>query len=400
MQQNKNNSKKRKSKKTRKPKVYIPAYKIIILCSIIILICMTLLLITTIKSSKDTQASSIAERYEKTAEEQNKSTLQELQKSSENQDKSKNEQKTEKKQEKVKTQKPPKITEFTDEKINQKKVSTPQKEAEKIKKEQQNNEQKTKIIEQPTQKSTEITEKKSDLQKTSKYDFPSAKNNAQLIFVFDDGGQNISHLETFLQLPIPITIAVLPCLEYSKQSAQKIRNSKNELILHQPMQAINPNINPGPGAITPKMTEDEIIATLFRNINEIGPVAGMNNHEGSAVTADAEKMSVILKFASEEGIYFLDSRTNSQTKVPYISKQLGYSYYERNIFLDNEKTNQNALNELKKGLDFANKNGSVIMIGHIWSADFLPNFILEVLPELQEKGYTFCTVSESNAIKY
>ena len=187
---------------------------------------------------------------------------------------------------------------------------------------------------------------------------------------------------------------------HSVESAQKIRNSGNELILHQPMQALNSKVNPGPGAITPQMSEDEIIATLFYNINEIGPVVGMNNHEGSAITADAEKMAVILKMANEEGIYFLDSRTNSETKVPYVANLMGYSYYERNIFLDNEKTNENALQELKKGLAIANKNGSVIMIGHIWSASFLPDFLLEVIPELQEKGYTFCTVSTSNAQKF
>ncbi|MDY4831545.1 MAG: divergent polysaccharide deacetylase family protein, partial [Treponema sp.] len=242
---------------------------------------------------------------------------------------------------------------------------------------------------------TKKIEKKAD-----KFDFPLAKNHAQLIFVFDDGGQNLAHLESFLKLPIPITIAVLPRLVHSVESAQKIRNSGNELMLHQPMQALNSKVNPGPGAITPQMSEDEIIATLFYNINEIGPIVGMNNHEGSAITADAEKMAVILKMANEEGIYFLDSRTNSETKVPYVANLMGYSYYERNIFLDNEKTNENALQELKKGLAIANKNGSVIMIGHIWSASFLPDFLLEVIPELQEKGYTFCTVSTSNAQKF
>ena len=253
---------------------------------------------------------------------------------------------------------------------------------------------------QKKSESLEPVETQKNERKTNKFDFPLAKNHAQLIFVFDDGGQNLAHLESFLKLPIPITIAVLPRLVHSVESAQKIRNSGNELILHQPMQALNSKVNPGPGAITPQMSEDEIIATLFYNINEIGPIAGMNNHEGSAITADAEKMAVILKMANEEGIYFLDSRTNSETKVPYVANLMGYSYYERNIFLDNEKTNENALQELKKGLAIANKNGSVIMIGHIWSASFLPDFLLEVIPELQEKGYTFCTVSTSNAQKF
>ena len=231
------------------------------------------------------------------------------------------------------------------------------------------------------------------------FNFPQAVNHAQLIFVFDDGGQNLNHLDAFLNLPFPITVAVLPKLAYSKESAKKIRASGNELMLHQPMQAINKSVNPGPGAITPEMDEDQIIATLFTNINEIGPVAGINNHEGSAITADAEKMEIVLKVASENGIFFLDSRTNVETKVPYVAGEMGYTYYERNIFLDNTKTKENALSELKKGLTIANKNGSVIMIGHVWSADFLPAFLKEIYPELKEKGYTFSVVSKSNAQK-
>ena len=419
-----NNKKKRKAKKSRKPKVYIPTYKIIILCSIVIVICMSLLLVTTIKSSENPQNSSIQNRYQQTEVTQ-KETSSDKKKEIPAKDEEKSKEENVKKAESGKTDNQKKTDDSKDKSESKKqdkqsaaKPETTQKtQTTQTKKssgaENQNLEKKEnqssakdenkKTQEDKNQKVQETSksdETKKIEKKADKFDFPLAKNHAQLIFVFDDGGQNLAHLESFLKLPIPITIAVLPRLVHSVESAQKIRNSGNELILHQPMQALNSKVNPGPGAITPQMSEDEIIATLFYNINEIGPIAGMNNHEGSAITADAEKMAVILKMANEEGIYFLDSRTNSETKVPYVANLMGYSYYERNIFLDNEKTNENALQELKKGLAIANKNGSVIMIGHIWSASFLPDFLLEVIPELQEKGYTFCTVSTSNAQKF
>lgn len=433
-----NNKKKRKAKKSRKPKVYIPPYKIIILCSIVIVICMSLLLVTTIKSSENPQNSSIQNRYQQTevtqkenssdkkkdvpAKVKEKSKEENVKKAesgkTDNQKKTDNSKdKSESKKQDKQSAAKPETTQKTQ--TTQIKKSSGAENQEVEKKENQSSakdenkktqEDKNQKIQETSKSQKSQNQKKSESlepvetqkneRKTNKFDFPLAKNHAQLIFVFDDGGQNLAHLESFLKLPIPITIAVLPRLVHSVESAQKIRNSGNELILHQPMQALNSKVNPGPGAITPQMSEDEIIATLFYNINEIGPIAGMNNHEGSAITADAEKMAVILKMANEEGIYFLDSRTNSETKVPYVANLMGYSYYERNIFLDNEKTNENALQELKKGLAIANKNGSVIMIGHIWSASFLPDFLLEVIPELQEKGYTFCTVSTSNAQKF
>ena len=363
------NSTKRKnySNKNRKPKVYVSPYKALVLCFAVILFCLCLLLIVS-KVDKTTTSSSelpsISERFEEP-----KVTVK-----TEKVDKVEN--KTEK-TEKVVRKEEPVIKQTTP-------PATQEKTAETTKK------QETKTT--TPQTTTTQTVKAS-------YNFPQAVNHAQLIFVFDDGGQNLNHLDAFLNLPFPITVAVLPRLAYSKESAKKIRASGNELMLHQPMQAINKSVNPGPGAITPEMDEDQIIATLFTNINEIGPVAGINNHEGSAITADAEKMEIVLKVASENGIFFLDSRTNVETKVPYVAGEMGYTYYERNIFLDNTKTKENALSELKKGLTIANKNGSVIMIGHVWSADFLPAFLKEIYPELKEKGYTFSVVSKSNAQK-
>ena len=386
------NSTKRKnySNKNRKPKVYVSPYKALVLCFAVILFCLCLLLIVSKVDKTTTNSSklpSISERFE--------------------------EPKVTVKTEKVDKVEPVKVepVKETETKVQEVKIDKVENKTEKTEKVVRKEEPVIKQTTSPaTQEKTAETTKKQETKTTTpqttttqtvkaSYNFPQAVNHAQLIFVFDDGGQNLNHLDAFLNLPFPITVAVLPRLAYSRESAKKIRASGNELMLHQPMQAINKSVNPGPGAITPEMDEDQIIATLFTNINEIGPVAGINNHEGSAITADAEKMEIVLKVASENGIFFLDSRTNVETKVPYVAGEMGYTYYERNIFLDNTKTKENALAELKKGLTIANKNGSVIMIGHVWSADFLPAFLKEIYPELKEKGYTFSVVSKSNAQK-
>ena len=390
---------------TKKPKVYIPAYKAIILCCVIITICMSLLLVTTLKEPDRKLSDAAIQRYKeeivdskKDAEEVKEKEISKKADSSKKTETAKKSEATKKTENSKKTEAP---------KTDIKKTETAKKEAPKEEAPKKN--EAPKRIETPqakeekklaeTKDAAPATPPKVQNEQKSKYNFPAAKNGAQLIFVFDDGGQNLSHLAPFLKLPFPITVAVLPQIAHSKESAAQVRASGNELILHQPMQSVNASVNPGPGAIKPDMTEEQIKSLLFQNITEIGPISGLNNHEGSGITADAEKMATVLQFASQEGIYFLDSRTNVETKVPYVARELGYSYYERNIFLDNEKTKENALKELKKGLDLANKNGSVIMIGHIWSADFLPAFLQEVYPELKAQGYTFSTVSKSKAKK-
>ena len=423
-------------KKKRKPKVYIPTYKIIILCASVIAVCMTLLLITTVASGNKAEKqnkkekSTVAEKKAEKTIENTSPFFSDSESSPAENDKSKKkslstqEIKPEKKNDIAPAQK---TAQQTAQKSDEKKPSTttnaaktetttktPEQKVESSSKstETKSTEQKnTQTVEsksvatvkvpepeiKPVEKPSPVPEKNTPA-KTS-FNFPAAVNNAQLVFVFDDGGQNLEHLKKFLALPFPITVAVLPQITHSRDSAEMVRKSGNELILHQPMQALNAKANPGPGAITPDMTEDEIISLLFQNINELGQISGMNNHEGSAITADAEKMSIVLKTASENGIYFLDSRTNSESKVPYVASELGYSYYERNIFLDNTKKRADILAELTKGLGIANKNGVAIMIGHVWSADVLPDLLKEIYPELKEKGYTFTTVSNSRGKK-
>ena len=413
-------------RKKRKPKVYIPTYKIIILCASVIAVCMTLLLITTIASgnkadkkrnkAEDISANKIENNspfFSDSDIEDNKTSKKTLStqeiKSEQKNDiapaqKNNNTAKTSNSNTKT-------VTRTDNSADTKKEASSKSPETKKAEDIQKNADVSKSVsdIKKPveTKKSTETqepaltksTETKKPEQKATGFNFPAAVNSAQLVFVFDDGGQNLSQLKKFLELPFPITVAVLPQITHSREAAEMVRKSGNELILHQPMQALNSKVNPGPGAITPEMTEDEIMSLLFQNITELGQIAGMNNHEGSAITADAEKMSVVLKTASENGIYFLDSRTNSETKVPYVAQKLGYSYYERNIFLDNTKKRADILAEINKGLGIANKNGVAIMIGHIWSADVLPDLLKEIYPELKQKGYTFTTVSNSRGKK-
>lgn len=391
-------SRKRTTNKRKSKKVFIPADKIILFCGCVAMVCAILLILTQAIDSR--KSAEIKNEFEKITEQKIEKIEHEDNVAS-----------------KTSTTKKTNISKDDSFKDSQNKTTSSPKENNKSLS-QEKNSTNSKKIDSPSQKkipaasagatssqnkTSSQSEKKiaaTSAAMTSKSEFSfvtPAKNNAVLVFVFDDGGQNLSQLEKVLALPFPITVAVLPGLIHSKDSAAKIRQSGNELILHQPMQAVNLNVNPGPGAITPSMNEEEIRSVLFKNIYEIGPIKGVNNHEGSLITADAEKMSYVMKLLSDEGLYFLDSRTNADTQVPFVAKSLGYSYYERNVFLDNTKVRADILAEIKKGLDYANKTGCAIMIGHVWSAEILPGILQEIYPVLVKNGYKFSTVSNCPA---
>jgi polysaccharide deacetylase 2 family uncharacterized protein YibQ len=218
------------------------------------------------------------------------------------------------------------------------------------------------------------------------------ENLGTLVFMIDDAGNNLWELEPFLRLPGPLTIAVLPGLPHSAEAARRIRAAGKEVFLHQPMEAIGAQ-DPGPGAIYSGMSADEIRSILRRNIAEIGPVAGINNHQGSKITMDREAVETILIFCAENGLLFLDSRTTAETTVPIMANRLGIKIGERDVFLDNEQDKESMLRYIMGGLSRAQRNGSAVMIGHTWSPELAP-LLAEQFPILTGQGYTLKTASD------
>ena len=212
--------------------------------------------------------------------------------------------------------------------------------------------------------------------------------------MFDDAGHNLEQLQYFLDLPFPCTIAVLPKLPNSRETARRIRAAGKELILHQPMQALNPNINPGDGAVKPGMDREEIKKIVASNVEEIGPIAGMNNHEGSLITSDEKAMEAVLELCREKNIYFLDSRTSSKSVVPQVAKKLNMNIWERAVFLDNKKDKAYMKKQIIEGLEIASQRGEAIMIGHVFTVD-LAILLKEMYSDLTQEGYTFSTISKS-----
>ena len=251
------------------------------------------------------------------------------------------------------------------------------------------------------EKKTEIASIKTavprpEVQPVPIFDIPPAVKGAVLVFVFDDAGLNPANVKRYTALPFPVTIAILPKLSHSRECADITRTSGNEVILHQPMQAVNIKVNPGPGAILPEMSTFEIASVLKENLSEIGPVKGLNNHEGSLITQDVIKIGTVLDVADEAGIFFLDSRTTAETKAPQAALERGIQIYERDVFIDDVITRRVMLSEIYRGINIANKKGAAIMIGHVdKSVGILPALLADLYPHLVKNGYRFSTVSNS-----
>ncbi len=368
--------KKKKRKKSRKPKVMLNRKQVIILTLAIVAVCICMLCATILTMpSTPNSTNSVTEVIISKPTETKKVETKIETKSTENKVVEKKEATQPK--EKVTTE-ANKTTKTEQEKT----ISQPQKT------ETKKTSTTTKVEQKTTSAKTEVTQKIED----AFANVPVAKNNAVLVVVLDDGGQNLSHLQPFLDLAMPLDIAVLPALQYSVESAKRVRNAGKELMLHQPMQAKNLNVNPGPNAITPEMHTYDIEQLVRKNISEIGPVAGLNNHEGSLITESASKIGAVLDVCMAENIFFLDSRTTAATKGPQSALERGIHIWERDIFLDNTQVREDIISQIVQATKIANRDGYAIMIGHVWSSSNLAKILSEMYVSLSKKGYRFSTV--------
>lgn len=407
--QKNSNSPSKKTKRTsvrrrKVKKVKLDKNKVTLLCGIIFLICCVCIAVNVLsQSAKSKNIAEIAKSEKKTEQrQQNSGELGKTQKKKEVSDSkdlkksadsakkdenSKNVNKTSQKQSADSKKSPAKSIENTN------KIQTENKNIQKTKPKIEN---KSKTVEnlEKSKKNEQIQnkEKKQDLP----FLIPPAQNGATLVFVIDDAGMNAEYTKRYASLPFPLTIAVLPKLLHSKDCAYIVRSSGKELILHQPMQSLNHNLDPGPGKISVDMSFSQISSIINENLAEIGPgVKGLNNHEGSEVTEDVLRIGAVLDVCLENKIYFLDSRTTANTKAPQAALERDMTIFEKSgPYIDNIVSREAMLKEIYKSLEAANKNGSAIVIAHVdKSAEILPKLLEQMYPYLLKAGYRFATPS-------
>ncbi|MBQ7537953.1 MAG: divergent polysaccharide deacetylase family protein [Treponema sp.] len=230
----------------------------------------------------------------------------------------------------------------------------------------------------------------------NRFGLPPAAKGATLVIVIDDAGRSVENTKRYASLPFPITIAVLPKLPNSRSCADAVRMAGKEVILHQPMQSTNLNLDPGPGKITADMSTYEIAQIVKQNLLELGPgVKGVNNHEGSLITSNVIKIGAVLEVCSEMGVYFLDSRTTAQTQAPQAALERDMHIFEKaGPYLDNDIDRAKMLERMRESLAYANRHGRAIVIGHVdKSVKILPDLLAEMYPEIKAAGYRLATPS-------
>jgi polysaccharide deacetylase 2 family uncharacterized protein YibQ len=194
---------------------------------------------------------------------------------------------------------------------------------------------------------------------------PHQEASPKVAIIIDDLGYDTSLAEGFVQLDLPLTLSILPFAPHTRAIAHRARGGGREVMLHLPMEPRSyPRINPGDGVLLVSMERAAILQVLERDLSVIPFVKGVNNHMGSRFTEEREKMMVVLAELKRRGLYFVDSKTSPMSVAFDLARQMEIRTACRDIFLDNDLSEDALKIQMDRLLTVARHKGHAIGIGH------------------------------------
>jgi polysaccharide deacetylase 2 family uncharacterized protein YibQ len=219
----------------------------------------------------------------------------------------------------------------------------------------------------------------------------AAPNAGPVAIVIDDLGRSVEVIDVLRALGVPITYAVLPYETKTAAVVARLAELGEEVLCHLPMEPQSSE-NPGPGALTEGMSRDELREATRNALAAVPAAVGVNNHMGSALSADHEAMTAVIGVVRRRNLFFLDSRTSAASVGYAVAREAGIPAAERKVFLDRDRDPAAIRGELRRLLELANKGEPAIAIGHPYPETIA--VLQESMPRAKEGGFRFVRVSE------
>ena len=203
-----------------------------------------------------------------------------------------------------------------------------------------------------------------------------------LSIIIDDIGQSRVAGERVIALPGQVALAIMPFTPNAQLLARLAAEAGNPVMLHLPMESMA-SLSMGEGGLDTQMGRSVFDARLQASLNAFSPIQGVNNHMGSKLTADRERMDWLMAQLAARQLFFVDSRTTKDTQAAFAAQALNVDSVSRDVFLDNERSTAGLEQEFKRALALARKQGSAVLIGHPYPESL--SFLERRLPELEER---------------
>lgn len=210
------------------------------------------------------------------------------------------------------------------------------------------------------------------------------KARPSVALIIDDLGYDKKIAQKFAQLNVTLTFSILPHSPFQQKIARLARSKGLEIMIHMPMEPVEyPQVNPGPGTLLTSMSPDELIEQLDQNLNTMPGVKGINNHMGSRMTSESSQMYQIFSVLKKRGLFFIDSRTTSESLCEPSARLFQVPFAKRDVFIDHFLKADFIRNQIKELIRIAKKNGEAVGIMHPHGTTL--KVLQEMLPDLQDQ---------------
>ncbi|MGD9973617.1 MAG: divergent polysaccharide deacetylase family protein [Desulfatirhabdiaceae bacterium] len=194
---------------------------------------------------------------------------------------------------------------------------------------------------------------------------PEIGKRPRAAIVIDDMGYDIQAAKRLIQVDPAITWSVLPGSPFQKQIVHMASEAGVEIMLHLPMEPREfPHVDPGPGALLASMNPDQLIAQLNSDLDAVAHIRGVNNHMGSRLTALSPQMDQVLSTIKLRNLFFIDSRTTSDSMIKSSAKLFRVPFAQRDVFLDHVVSPDAVRKQIHLLIQTAMHKGHAIAIGH------------------------------------
>lgn len=214
-----------------------------------------------------------------------------------------------------------------------------------------------------------------------------------LALVLDDAGSAVLQ-DRFLELPARMTFAVMPDTAGSTAFARRAVAAGHQVIAHVPMLPLSADRYSLPERLLrPGMSRNELIVMMRSFLQQVPGAVGVNNHMGSAATADPVLMNTLMDYLEPRGLFFLDSLTSHLSVAFRCAFSNRVPAAVRDLFLDHRRDYSSILHQLDKAAALARQKGFAVAIGHVTHSNMLAA-LQKKIPELKKTGIKFIYVSE------
>ena len=220
----------------------------------------------------------------------------------------------------------------------------------------------------------------------------------RIAIIIDDLGYGLALGLRALDLPGPVSYAVLPATPRGKALAEMAHASGKEVLLHLPLQSAIQQEMDEPGGLLLDMTREQFASTFAADFTSVPHIVGVNSHRGSLLTRHPGHMAWLMEEIQLRGdLFFVDSYTTPGSVALKLAHEAGVPAVKRDVFLDPDHAPGTVEREFRRLKKLARLRGFAVGIGHPYPETLT---LLETeIPKLAAEGFELISISRYIELK-